>query len=88
MLFHVRGTCPREFETLHRPHDQTGDLDIYRSANLLVKQHGEDAPIEDAMRADTMLERADLDGYDVWKRILWAVGELQGVEPGPGAWVH
>jgi len=22
------------------------DLDIYRSANLLVKQHGEDAPIE------------------------------------------
>ena len=26
------------------------DLDIYRSANLLVKQHGEDAPIEAAMR--------------------------------------
>ena len=24
------------------------DLDIYRSANVLVKQHGEDAPIEDA----------------------------------------
>ncbi len=29
------------------------DLDIYRSTNLLVKQHGEDAPIEAAMRADT-----------------------------------
>jgi len=28
------------------------DLDIYRSANLLVKQHGEDAPIHAAMRAD------------------------------------
>ncbi len=27
------------------------DLDIYRSANLLVKQHGDDAPIEAAMRA-------------------------------------
>ncbi len=27
------------------------DLDIYRSANLLVKQHGEDAPIHAAMRA-------------------------------------
>ncbi len=30
----------------------TSDLDIFRSANLLVKQHGEDAPIEAAMRAD------------------------------------
>ena len=31
------------------------DLDIYRSANLLVKQHGEDAPIEVAMRAGAEL---------------------------------
>ena len=30
-------------------------LDIYHSANLLVKQHGEDAPIEAAMRADAIL---------------------------------
>jgi hypothetical protein len=30
----------------------TSDLDIYRSANVLVKQHGQDAPIEAAMRAD------------------------------------
>ncbi len=33
----------------------TPDLDIYRAANLLVKQHGEDAPIHVAMRADAML---------------------------------
>ncbi len=26
----------------------TSDLDIYRSANVLVKQHGEDAPIHAA----------------------------------------
>ena len=30
-------------------------LDIYRAANLLVKRHGQDAPIEAAMRADAML---------------------------------
>ena len=30
-------------------------LDIYRSAKELVKQHGEDAPIHAAMRADAML---------------------------------
>ncbi len=39
------------------------DLDIYRSANVLIRQHGEDAPIEAAMRADAMLESGDLDGY-------------------------
>ncbi len=46
------------------------DIDIYRSANLLVKQHAQDAPIETAMRADAMLEKGDLDGYAVWKRAL------------------
>ncbi len=35
------------------------DLDIYRSANLLVKRHGADAPIEAAMRADAMLYNSE-----------------------------
>ena len=63
-------------------------LDIYRSANLLVKRHGEDSPIHAAMRADAMLEVGDLDGYSVWRRILRAVGELQGTEPKSGEAVH
>ena len=41
------------------------DLDIWRSANLLVKRHGQDAPIEDAMRADAVLEEGGLGGYGV-----------------------
>ncbi len=64
------------------------NIDIFRSANLLVKQHGEDAPIEAAMRADATLDKADLDGYAVWKRILRAVGELQGTVPVSGEAVH
>ena len=44
------------------------DLDIYRSAQVLVKQHGQDAPIHAAMRADAMLEHGDLDGYAVGAR--------------------
>ncbi len=47
-----------------------------------MKHHGEDAPIHAAMRADAMLETGDLDGYEVWRRILRAVGELLGMEPG------
>ncbi len=64
------------------------DLDIYRSANVLVTRHGADASIQAAMRADAMLDKGDLDGFSVWKRILWAAEELQRAEPGPGAWVH
>ena len=56
------------------------DLDIYRSAQMLVKCHGEDAPIEAAMRADAMLDKGDLDGYAVWKRILRAVEEMRRTE--------
>ncbi len=40
------------------------------------------------MRADAMLEKGDLDGYAVWKRILRAVEELQGSEPKPGEVAH
>ena len=60
----------------------TSDLDIYRSANVLVKRHDQDAPIEAAMRTDAMIEKGDLDGCAVWKRILRAVGVLQETEPG------
>ncbi len=64
------------------------DLDVYRSAQMLVKHHGQDAPIEAAMRADAMLEAGDLDGYAVWKRVLRAVEELLEMKPSQGGAVH
>ena len=66
----------------------TSDLDIYRSASLLIKQHGPDAPIHAAMRAGELLEAGDLGGYAVWRRVLRAVEELQGTEPKSGEAVH
>ena len=47
-----------------------------------------DAPIEAAMRADEMLEKGDLGGYAVWKRILKAVGKLQRTQPAAGDRLH
>ena len=64
------------------------DLDIYRSANVIIRQHGEDAPIEATMRADAMLERGDLDGYAVWKRIVKTVDELLAHRSSPDATIH
>ena len=56
------------------------NLDIYRSAHELIEQHGEDAPIHAAMRADKMLEAGDVDGQAVWRRILKAIDELQSTD--------
>jgi hypothetical protein len=66
----------------------TSDLDIYRSANILIKQHGQDAPIHAAMRADELLEAGDLEGCAVFKRVLRAVEELQRTEPASGEVSH
>ncbi len=64
------------------------DIDIYRSARVLVQTHDKDAPIETAMRADAMLDQGDLAGYAVWRRILKAVEELQRMEPAAGGRLH
>ncbi len=38
------------------------DLDIWRSANLLIQQHGDQADLEAAQRADAMLDKGDMGG--------------------------
>ena len=57
------------------------DIDIYRSANVLVKQYGDDAGFYAAQRVDAMAEVGDVEGERVWKRILRAVEELQRETP-------
>ncbi len=52
------------------------DLDIYRSANELIKQHGDAADIEAAMKADAHLAAGDMEGEAVWLRIVKAIEEL------------
>ncbi len=66
----------------------TSDLDIYRSANELIKQHGEDAPILAAMRADELMETGDMDGRAVWLRVLESIEELLSEERPGDAEVH
>jgi len=58
------------------------DLDIYRTANVLVKHYGEDAALEAAQRADAMLEKGSVGGQRVWKRMLKAIKEIQREERG------
>ena len=66
----------------------TSDLDIIRSANELIKQYGEAADIEAAMRADECLAAGDMEGEAVWLRIVKAVEELLSDERPEGEKVH
>jgi hypothetical protein len=61
----------------------TPDIDIWRAANLLIKQRGENTEIAAAQRADLMLERGDHDGQLVWLRIRRAIAALRAAPIGP-----
>lgn len=64
------------------------DIDIYRSANELIKQHGELATIEAAQMADEMLEKGDIEGQRAWIKILEAVKVMQRRKPVDDERVH
>ncbi len=66
----------------------TSDLDVYRSANELIKQFGDAADIEAALRADGCLAAGDMEGEAVWLRIGRAIEELLAKERPEGEKVH
>lgn len=45
------------------------DIDIYRSAKVLVNQHGDGAGFEAMVRKQEMIDKNDLEGARVWQRI-------------------
>jgi hypothetical protein len=62
----------------------TSEIDVFRTANVLIREHGEDAAMEAAQRADAMLEKGSVDGQRMWRRVLAAVKEIQRQEPREG----
>jgi hypothetical protein len=58
------------------------DRDIWRAADLLIREHRADAEVVAARRADEMLERGDRDAQLVWIRIIRAIVEFQAVPVG------
>jgi hypothetical protein len=65
------------------------EIDVWRTANPLIKQHGEDAPIHAAMRADELLTKGDAEAHATCIRIAKAVKELLDDQPpGDGEVVH
>ena len=52
------------------------EIDIYRSANLLIDQLGEGALIFAAQQVDACWERGDLGGKATWMGVIRAIKEL------------
>ena len=67
----------------------TSNIDIYRIANLIMKQRGAiEAEIEAVQRADELLAAGDMDGRGVWRRVVEAVRELSEAGPAPAGTEH
>jgi hypothetical protein len=58
------------------------DIDIWRCAQLMINNHGDEAAMEAATTADEWLAKGNIEAQRVWMRIAKAVDELQGVQSG------
>jgi hypothetical protein len=58
------------------------EIDTWRAANLLIRQHGAGAAPEATRRAGRMLDRGDSDGWQVWAKIRLAVEALHATSEG------
>ena len=64
------------------------DLDVCRSAKLLVDQHGDGAPLRAAVKAERFCKAGDGEGVAVWMRVLKEAEKLLAEKLGGGAAVH
>jgi len=53
------------------------EIDIWRTAKILIDSHGDQAKLQAAMRADKALEDGYPDAVHVWKRVMRAIADLQ-----------
>ena len=60
-----------------RAYEMVSNLDIWRAANLLIRECGADAEVEAARLQDLMLDRDDDEGRLVWARIRQAIEALR-----------
>ena len=64
------------------------EIDIWRSAALLLRQHGENADPHACRHMHVMIERGDPKEEAVWKHIMKAIAVLQRRAPGSPDQVH
>lgn len=62
------------------------EIDIWRTANVMVRRYGSNAPEEALERAGALMQEEDPDGAAIWRRIAEAARQLLATEPAEGEW--
>jgi len=57
------------------------EADVRRAAHKMIELYDLDAGRRAGLRADQLYEEGDVDGFNVWVRIVRAIKELQQIEP-------
>ena len=57
------------------------EREIFDIAKAYLRDHGEDAVIEAALRADSLLDAGDMKGQKVWLRVIEAIKALSASSP-------
>lgn len=73
IAFTVAIACHMSLAIPHR----MDEIDIWRTADAVIKQAGARAFFVAHKRAIAFMERGDAEGFEVWKRIAKAVESLQ-----------
>jgi hypothetical protein len=58
------------------------DIDIWRCAQLMINNHGDEAAMEAATMADDFLAKGKIEAQRVWMRIAKAIDGLRTVNRG------
>ena len=64
------------------------EINIWRTAHVLMTQHGDAAGFAAAQRADALFNKNDYRGFTVWRRIGMAIEELGRQKPHKGEAVN
>ena len=66
----------------------TSQLDLYRSAAVIVREHEAGAMLEAVMICDRLRQKGDCAGAEVWRAIIRAIEVLEMDAPGEGSRTH
>lgn len=57
------------------------DIDIWRTARMLISEYGDEAVREASRRADALEDSGDPTNAEIWRLVRRAVTKLQGWAP-------
>jgi len=75
-------------EFVLQPAQMPDDMVVMRAANQLVQRYGKSASSEATMRSNAALEAGDVFNHELWRRVWWAVGELERTKPMHGETIN